>query len=221
MILRTVLCAALFVMVPKGWAESNEVRELLWDDLIPAELNFDDPFEKLTEEQLYSLALVAQYREKQASTSSPKDGVNADYEEALVSLKEGNIDIDGLLARRAEITEKRRLQAVTTNDELDGKHIRIPGFLLPLEYSENKKVVEFLLVPWVGACIHTPPPPPNQIVHVKLDKGFEVESMYTAVRVSGNIAIENNSPALNYVDGVKNINVGYAITSANVTLYGD
>ncbi len=48
----------------------------------------------------------------------------------------------------------------------DGKRVRIPGFVVPLEDKENK-ISEFLLVPYVGACIHTPPPPPNQIVHVR------------------------------------------------------
>jgi hypothetical protein len=52
---------------------------------------------------------------------------------------------------------------------LNGERIRIPGFVIPLEKSGNK-VSEFLLVPYFGACIHTPPPPPNQIIHVKASK---------------------------------------------------
>ena len=57
------------------------------------------------------------------------------------------------------------------NPALDGKTIRIPGYVLPLEFS-GSKVTEFLLVPWVGACIHTPPPEPNQIVYVKARQGL-------------------------------------------------
>lgn len=49
---------------------------------------------------------------------------------------------------------------------LDGRKIRIPGFALPLE-RQGEKVTEFLLVPYFGACIHTPPPPANQIIHAK------------------------------------------------------
>jgi hypothetical protein len=52
---------------------------------------------------------------------------------------------------------------------LNGERIRIPGFVIPLEKSGNK-VSEFLLVPYFGACIHTPPPPPNQIIHVKASR---------------------------------------------------
>ena len=49
----------------------------------------------------------------------------------------------------------------------DCERVRIPGFVVPFEDKEDK-ILEFLLVPYVGACIHTPPPPANQIVHVRM-----------------------------------------------------
>ncbi|MEI8384682.1 MAG: DUF3299 domain-containing protein [Nitrosomonadaceae bacterium] len=52
---------------------------------------------------------------------------------------------------------------------LNGARIRIPGFVIPLE-RVGDKVKEFLLVPYFGACIHTPPPPSNQIIHVTVSK---------------------------------------------------
>lgn len=55
------------------------------------------------------------------------------------------------------------------NPEYTGKKVRIPGFAIPIEQSE-KGVDELLLVPYFGACIHTPPPPANQIIHVKLSE---------------------------------------------------
>src|SRR5690606_18432104 len=51
--------------------------------------------------------------------------------------------------------------------KLNGVEVRIPGFMVPLEDTETR-VTEFLLVPYFGACIHTPPPPPNQMVHVMM-----------------------------------------------------
>lgn len=53
---------------------------------------------------------------------------------------------------------------------LDGKSVKIPGFMVPLE-DEQRNVTEFLLVPSPQACIHVPPPPPNQMVYVKMKKG--------------------------------------------------
>jgi uncharacterized protein len=51
--------------------------------------------------------------------------------------------------------------------KVSGSVARIPGFMVPLEDDDNH-VTEFLLVPYVGACVHTPPPPPNQIVDVRM-----------------------------------------------------
>ena len=49
---------------------------------------------------------------------------------------------------------------------LDGQNIRLPGYIVPLEVNEEGRTTDFLLVPYFGACIHTPPPPANQIVLV-------------------------------------------------------
>ena len=56
--------------------------------------------------------------------------------------------------------------------KIDGQLVKIPGFIVPLEDS-NRQVTEFLLVPSPQACIHVPPPPPNQMVYVKMKKGIE------------------------------------------------
>jgi hypothetical protein len=72
---------------------------------------------------------------------------------------------------------------------LDGKRIRIPGFIVPLEVAHHQ-ITEFLLVPYFGGCIHVPPPPSNQIIHVfpakPLKKGLQ--SMDT-VWISGELKI--------------------------------
>lgn len=61
-------------------------------------------------------------------------------------------------------------KATSELQELNGKQIKIPGFMVPLE-DNDRKVTEFLLVPSPQACIHVPPPPPNQMVYVKMKKG--------------------------------------------------
>ena len=73
-----------------------------------------------------------------------------------------------------------------TNSELDGAAVKLPGYVIPLEEARGE-LKEFLLVPYFGACIHTPPPPANQIIHViavKPAKGFR---MMDAVWVSGTL----------------------------------
>jgi hypothetical protein len=73
--------------------------------------------------------------------------------------------------------------------ELDGKRVRIGGYVVPLDF-EATSIKEFLLVPFVGACIHVPPPPANQIIYVKAAGGFDVSGSFDPVRVTGTIKTE-------------------------------
>ncbi|MEM8772877.1 MAG: DUF3299 domain-containing protein [Pseudomonadota bacterium] len=70
-------------------------------------------------------------------------------------------------------------------EDLDGKLVRIPGFVLPFEYSASGKISEFLLVPYFGACIHTPPPPPNQMVYVTAEKPADLGQQWNAIWAIG------------------------------------
>ena len=216
---RTFLLITTLYLSSTVLAGTEQVRELAWDDLVPTSALFDDPYEKLTPDQMYELYAVVRFREKYGDKGAPTEADKVDYEEAMSFLMEQKVDIDGLLARRAEITEKRRKRAEAPNEELNGKNVRLPGYLLPLEF-QDKRVTEFLLVPWVGACIHTPPPPPNQIVHVTLSEGFEIgEAYYTPVWVNGVMSIKRSNPELSYVDGTQNIDVTYAVLSGSVEPY--
>lgn len=76
--------------------------------------------------------------------------------------------------------------AFKLNEALDGAYIRMPGYIIPLEI-DAKGVTEFLLVPYVGACIHVPPPPPNQLVLVKSSKPWPGERMWEAIWVEGEL----------------------------------
>ncbi|MBX2988986.1 MAG: DUF3299 domain-containing protein [Bdellovibrionaceae bacterium] len=58
-------------------------------------------------------------------------------------------------------------------EALDGHGVKIPGFMVPLEDSQQS-VTEFLLVPTPQACIHVPPPPPNQMVYITMKEGTAV-----------------------------------------------
>lgn len=70
--------------------------------------------------------------------------------------------------------------------ELNGKRVRIGGYIVPLDFDATN-IKEFLLVPFVGACIHVPPPPANQIIYVKIEKGMDVGGTFDPVTVSGTI----------------------------------
>lgn len=82
------------------------------------------------------------------------------------------------------------------NTKLEGRNVRIPGFIVPLELDAQGKVTEFFLVPYFGACIHVPPPPPNQMLFVTLTKGIQLDSMYAAYWVTGRLSTKTRQTRL-------------------------
>lgn len=82
------------------------------------------------------------------------------------------------------------------NAKLDGQQVRLPGFIVPLELDAKGLVIEFFLVPYFGACIHVPPPPPNQLVYVKMDKGISLDSMYSAYWITGRMSTQRRNTTL-------------------------
>ena len=208
-----VLLAACVWSAALAWGQ--EAREIGWEDLAGT-LEFEDPFATLSRGQLLDLGVVARYRAHKARGEQVSDGAGKEMEEAAARLQ--GVDIDGLLARRSEIAELRRRRAAATNPELDGQLVRMPGYALPLDFA-GRKVTEFLLVPWVGACIHTPPPPPNQILYVTVENPIEVESRFEPVWVEGVLKTGALARNLFLVDGSADIGVGYSISGAKVEEY--
>jgi hypothetical protein len=78
------------------------------------------------------------------------------------------------------------LDTAPTVSGLDGRRVKLPGYVVPLERTDAG-MTEFLLVPYFGACIHTPPPAANQIVHVRSAKPLSDIASMSAVWVRGTL----------------------------------
>ena len=100
-------------------------------------------------------------------------------------------DISAQLTINVDSAANDRYQQalVSTNiiAKMNGQPIRIPGFVVPVEFDEES-ITEFFLVPYFGACIHSPPPPPNQIIYVHAPKGLELETLYDPFWISGELS---------------------------------
>ena len=79
---------------------------------------------------------------------------------------------------------------------LDGQEVKLPGYIVPLDVTEEGRVTEFLLVPYFGACIHVPPPPSNQIVHVKSELGVLMDALYQPFWIEGPLQVKASSSEL-------------------------
>lgn len=100
-----------------------------------------------------------------------------------------------------EDSYQQALVSTSIIEAVNGELIRIPGFVVPLEVNKNEVITSFFLVPFFGACIHAPPPPPNQIIYVEVKQGIVMQSLYDAVWVSGKLStslIENEMATAAY-----------------------
>ena len=94
---------------------------------------------------------------------------------------------------------------------LDGQNVRLPGYIVPLEVSEEGRTTEFLLVPYFGACIHVPPPPSNQIVHVKSEVGVKLDELYQPYWIEGAMQVKPSTSEL--------ADAGYQMEADKIYIY--
>ena len=83
---------------------------------------------------------------------------------------------------------QQALVSTDVNENLDGAMIRIPCFVVPLEFDEEQTISQFFLVPYFGACLHMPPPPPNQIILVNAPKGIQMSALYDPFWIEGQLS---------------------------------
>lgn len=92
----------------------------------------------------------------------------------------------------------------------NGQRVRMPGYVVPLDF-DGVEISSFILVPYIGACIHVPPPPANQLVFVSTSEPFELTSMWNPIYATGVFAASAITTDL--------ADVGYAMKEARVEAY--
>ena len=78
-----------------------------------------------------------------------------------------------------------QVQTFNTVEALDGQVVRMGGYVLPFDFTGSREISRFLLVPYVEACIHVPPPPPNQLVYVHAEEPIQIQGLWDPVYVKG------------------------------------
>lgn len=146
-------------------------------------------------------------------TISWEDLVPADWDPSksfadlqdLVGLPDSDGRVQKLYDRMREVWDN-----APTKPSLNGKEVKLPGYLVPLE-RDKAGMREFLLVPYFGACIHTPPPPANQIIHVRSASPIKGLRSMDAIWVSGTLGLERQNSEM----GVS----GYSMSASRVVKY--
>lgn len=207
----------LSIAVIPGLAQASDPQEISWDTLAPPAAVIENPFETLTYDQMDTLREILRFetRAEQSDDAEARSKAQALREQ----LSRDGLDVDGLFAARIELIEKSEAAASAVNEDIVGTSVRLPGYVLPLIFKD-RKAVEFLLVPTVGACVHTPPPPANQIVHVVYPEGIEVNGLFTPVWITGTMVAQSSVQDVGYVDGQAPVSVSYSMQPVLVEEYG-
>jgi hypothetical protein len=125
----------------------------------------------------------------------------------LADIEDGSLEdqissqISYAIAAAKDDSYQKALVSTNVRPQMNGQPIRIPGFIVPLEFNDDQVITEFFIVPFFGACIHVPPPPPNQIIHVKYPKGLKLRALYNPFWLSGVLTttlIENDMATAAY-----------------------
>jgi hypothetical protein len=142
--------------------------------------------------------MIALFATLSVFTSAPAYG--EDTESEILDLAWVDLLPPGEPERIAQLQQMRALQTGFSHfgveampqiktfnvvEELEGQHVRLGGYVLPFDFGANNEISRFLLVPYVGACIHVPPPPPNQLVYVTTSEPVEITGLWDPVFAEG------------------------------------
>jgi len=224
MIRTLMLCVALIAALPFSFvgdvSQANATKRIKWNHLLPKLPPLDNPLSRLTEDQRFDIETIRWARgltAKERRLEENQIGLR-DVKTYERQFQKAGLDVDKLLSKYQSWKNTIAKRNKIVNPDLNGQRIALAGFLLPLEFSAEG-VTDFLLVPYVGACIHVPPPPANQIVFVRLSKKFKVEDLFTAVWVRGTMKTKASSKTLALVDGTADISIGYHIDGGSADIY--
>ncbi|WP_170410090.1 DUF3299 domain-containing protein [Ruegeria atlantica] len=214
---RIVMVVALALAGPAAMAAPGVVLD--WSDLPdPSVQIFEDPYRDLKPEQFDDVLLVVRMRSRlQQDVGSAEE--RHKWQELLTetedALGEDGIDIDWLLDQRQTVIDRRTTAATAGNPHIDGQTITLSGFAIPAPEDADGRPVAYL-VPERGMCSHMPPPPPNQMIRVRLNGGWTPSYFHEPVRLTGKLTIDPSDQSMMVVDGLMPMRATFLLDADNV-----
>ena len=154
---------------------------------------------------LTALLLLAACHRASEQTNAPASDSNAGYAklewEQLIPAEEvENARLATAFAmRRIDHSGNERAPqfgSFKTVGALDGRRVSLTGYVVPLETDDQGRMTDFFLVPTIGACIHVPPPPPDQMIYVHLTQAIPAPELGDAGSLQGILRTTTHDDAL-------------------------
>lgn len=136
--------------------------------------------------------------------------------EELNTIEDGSIEdqisnqLFNALSLAGDSRYQQALISTKVRSDYDQQKVRIAGFVVPIT-ADGLRVTEFFLVPYYGACIHLPPPPPNQLIFSQFSEGIKVDDIYYPYWVEGTLSTTLSENDL--------VTSAYSLTIDNITDY--
>jgi hypothetical protein len=122
-----------------------------------------------------------------------EDLLAAMYEDYMRSLSSGD---SASISEGSTADQMKQIGTFNTVKPLNGRTIRIAGYVVPLDFNARNTLSEFLLAPYFGACVHAPPPPPNQIIFVTAKPAAKLKDLWGAVWAEGVLSTDRKDSDL-------------------------
>ncbi|MCO4318895.1 DUF3299 domain-containing protein [Phyllobacterium sp. 21LDTY02-6] len=204
-------------------AFSEGATQLKWEMLVPSTEPLANFPQELPIEQQEALRNVLYWKGHPSGELSEEFALQRDEAKKRVDadrekLAKQGVDLDALYERYAIWAGETERRGTLTEKKHDGKRVAIAGYLLPLDF-DPKGTTEFLLVPYFGACIHEPPPPPNQVIYLKASAPYAPTSLFEGVLITGTMRVQSAKKDLSFVDGSSKVASGYVLEGETIEPY--
>ncbi|WP_170425656.1 DUF3299 domain-containing protein [Ruegeria arenilitoris] len=201
----------------------SEVTRIEWPDLIDESAqDYEDPFVELTGKQLSALRKLVRLRaqlEKGGPTPEQLNQIQVDIEATETTLAEEGVEADWLISQRWVVMERREKAGTAANVDIDGVTVSLGGFVIPAPPNEDGSQMAYI-VPERGMCSHVPPPPPNQMVRLRLSDSWAPSTIYEPIVVTGQIRIDPTQKEMLVVDGPVLMNAAFTLEVDDVQTFG-
>jgi hypothetical protein len=210
------VCVAALLAATQASAKPEAIE---FSDLVdPLAIVFDDPYRDMGYQLLNELKLLVELDQKLSQNDLAEEErarFKARRKAAKDMLEINGQDIDALLAQRWDIARKRQAARMARNPVLEGVEVALSGYLIPAPQAPDGRYFGYL-VPQVGMCSHLPPPPPNQLVRVRLLDDPQGQSLYVPVRVTGRLRVEPSDATIFILDGEARMVSGWTLDASTV-----
>ena len=193
------------------------VTAISWSDLAPENGKpFNDPFAKLSNDQIADLGFVFRVRRLIADEKIATNGEDAKEAAKLAKrLEQQGIDINWLMMQRERVQQLRALQVKSQSNSiaksLRDQRVSLTGFTIPVKVEQGR-LSKFFLIPTYAACSHEDAPPRLQVIFVSTSQGIERPDRRTPVRVTGQVAAKETSQMTINASGPTMVHAAYEMS---------